>query len=88
MRPVVAVGLATAQMMALPARSPREETTVKNPGSCTEDWTLLVASATKWGEGEVCTCQVCNALPALVTRRLMPSDPWKYDVPHQQPAAS
>src|SRR5471030_344316 len=69
-------GLATAQMIAL-ARFPRcDDTTVKNPGSCSLCCTVPVPSATSAGAGDVWIFQVCSS-PALLTTRQMPSEPWK-----------
>ena len=56
--PVLAVGLATAQMIAVPDLRPFEETTVNPPESCTlAGIAELEAPATRCGAGPVTTSQ-------------------------------
>ena len=71
----VSVGRDTAQMTAVPAWVPFDETEVRKPGSCPLGSVSNVCSWTRVGLGEVWTFQVKTRL-ALVTTRPTPSEPW------------
>src|SRR5271165_5787360 len=74
-------------MTAEPAAVPFEETLVKKPGNCPVliEGEVNPESGVRAVVGVVCTFQTLTLLPPLETTRPMPSDPLKYDGPHQHP---
>ena len=77
------VGRGTAQMMAVPDCVPFEETDVRKPGAWIDAGKVAAPSRTNGVLIAVLTLQVFSSLPWLVTTRPIPSDPAKYEGPHQ-----
>jgi hypothetical protein len=72
---LVVVGRDTAQMTAVPAWVPFDETEVKKPGFCPLVMAGSVLSLTRVTLGEVWIFQTMALFPALLTTRPTPSDP-------------
>jgi hypothetical protein len=78
----VLVGRPTAQMIADPADVPFDEIVVKKPPSWPD--AMLANDFSSCSAGVAGTFHTLMLLPPLLTTRRTPSDPIKYDGPHQQ----